>query len=87
MTPTWTSLQRLHLAAQTQMRSAQTAYRKYLKRVWASCRLSKGSLWMKAQLKRISDIIRTCGDMTIGALEQSRIVLLQKTTTPLRCEK
>ena len=26
--------------------SVQTAHRKYRKRVWTSCRLRKGSLWM-----------------------------------------
>ena len=30
--------------------------------------------------------IRSCGDMTIRALEQSRIMLLWKTTSPLRCK-
>ena len=30
-------------------------HKKYWKRVQASCRLSKGSLWMEAQLKRISE--------------------------------
>ena len=33
----------------------QTAWKKYWKRVQASCRISKGSLWTEAQLKRISD--------------------------------
>ena len=40
--------------------SVQTACKKYWKRVQASCRLSKGSLWMEAQLKRISD---SCQDV------------------------
>ena len=35
--------------------SIQTAWKKYRKRVWNSCRLSKGSIWMEVQLKRISD--------------------------------
>ena len=35
--------------------SIQTAHKRYWKRVWTSCRLSKGSLWMEAQLKRISE--------------------------------
>ena len=33
----------------------QTAWKKYWKRVQASFRLSKGSLWTEAQLKRIGD--------------------------------
>ena len=33
----------------------QIAHKKYRKRVWVSCGLSKGSLWMEMQLKRISD--------------------------------
>ena len=40
--------------------SISTACKKYRKRVWASCRLSKRSLWMEAQLKRIND---SCQDM------------------------
>ena len=35
--------------------SIRAAHKKYRKRVWASCRLSKGSLWTEAQLKRIND--------------------------------
>ena len=35
--------------------SIQTAHKKYQKMVWASCGLRKGSLWMEAQLKRISN--------------------------------
>ena len=31
-----------------------TTQKKYWKKVWASCRLSKGNLWTKSQLKRIS---------------------------------
>ena len=38
----------------------QTTHKKYQKRLWASYRLSKGSLWTEAQLKRISD---SCQDM------------------------
>ena len=34
--------------------SIQTAHKKYQKRVWASCRLGRSSLWMETQLKRIS---------------------------------
>ena len=33
----------------------QTVQKKYQKRVWASHRLSKGSLWSEAQLKRIAN--------------------------------
>ena len=33
----------------------QTVEKKYQKRVWASCRLSKGSLWTEGQLKRIGN--------------------------------
>ena len=40
--------------------SVWTAHERYQKRVWASCRLSRGSLWMEAQLKRISE---NCQDM------------------------
>ena len=32
--------------------SIQTACKKYQRRVWVSCRLSKGNLWTEAQLKR-----------------------------------
>ena len=36
--------------------SVQTANKRYQEEgTWASCRLSKGSIWTKAQLKRISD--------------------------------
>ena len=35
--------------------STQMAHNRYWKRVQASCRLSKGSLWMEAQQKRISE--------------------------------
>ena len=34
--------------------------KKYWRRVWASCRLSKGNIWTKAQLKRISN---SCEDL------------------------
>ena len=67
--------------------SIKTAYKKHQRRVQASCRLSKGSLCMEAQLKRISD---SCQDMwghNHQALEQSRKALLWKTTTPMRCRK
>ena len=33
----------------------RTTQRKYRKRVWASCSLGKGSLWLEAQLKQIGD--------------------------------
>ena len=33
----------------------QTAWKKYQKRVQVSCRLSKGSFWTEAQLKRIGN--------------------------------
>ena len=39
----------------TDQMSVQTACKRYQKKVQASCRLSKGSLWMEAQLKRISE--------------------------------
>ena len=35
--------------------SIQTAQKRYRKRVRASCKLSKGSEWMEAQMKRIRD--------------------------------
>ena len=40
--------------------SIQTAQKKYRKRVRASCKLSKGSDWMEAQMKRIGD---SCQDV------------------------
>ena len=41
----------------------------------------------KLNWKGSATVTRRCGDMTIRALEQRRMVLLQKTATPLRCKK
>ena len=75
------------LCSDTDEVSIQTAHKKYQKRVWASCGLSKGSLWMEVQLKRISD---SCQDMSRhdhNSVTAELIVLLWKTTTPLKCKK
>ena len=56
MTLTWTQPLETVLYSQIQIKmSMRTVHKKYRKRVWASCRLSKGSLWMEAQLNRIND--------------------------------
>ena len=48
------------LCSDTDKVSIQTAHKKYRKREWVSCRLSKGSLCLEAQLKRIND---SCQDI------------------------
>ena len=35
--------------------SVRTAWKKYHKRLYASCKLGKGSNWMEVQLKRIGN--------------------------------
>ena len=68
--------------------SVRTAHKKYRKRMWASCKLSKSNLWTETQQKRINDshqdiwgndhkIIRTEVEMFSS----------EKTALPLKCEE
>ena len=70
--------------------SVQTAHKKYMKRVWASCKLRKSNLWMETQQKRINyschdvweidhKIIRT--EQKHGLAEDCTFFEMQRMTT------
>ena len=87
MTPTWIQPLKTESHVQTQMRcpyklpvSTGRGYR--LPVDWA-----KAVSGWRLNWKGSSTFARMCGDTAIKVLEQSRIVLLWKTATPLRCKK
>ena len=65
----------------------RTAWKKYRKRVGASCSLGKGRLWSEGQLKQIGDSHQAMWGHVHEIIRTEQIMLLRKTTSSFEMHK
>ena len=68
----------------TEEAAVRSACQKFCKKVQASCRLVRQSLWKVSQMALIGKVIRLCRGMTSALSKKSRTLLSRNTLAPLR---